>query len=393
MENKRLYELLAALAAGRLTEPEKKELAELSLDESGAEAFQRQIAELMKVMPEEAVADKTEWLTLLNDVMATDKTAGAPVPLRRVHSLRRWGWAAASVVLLLTAGAYFLASRESAPPQTARNTIIAPGRQGAILTLADGSEVLLDSLKNGIIAQQNGTRVVLQNGQLAYDRSGESSGQIAYNTMKTPRGRQFSVMLPDGTLVWLNAASSIRYPTVFNGKNRTVEVTGEAYFEVTANASQPFIVQVKDRMSVEVLGTHFNVNSYEDKEVIRTTLLQGSVNVNATTGSRLLLKPSQQALLRQNGVLDLDPHPDIDQVMAWKNGIFYFVDAELPEIMEQLARWYDVEVRYELGVKTQYFSGKMQRNIQLSEALFVLRMSGVNCRIEDRSIIVSPGAN
>lgn len=397
MENKRLYELLSALAAGQLTEPEKKELAELSLDESGTEAFQRQIAELMQEMPEEQVADKTEWLALLNDVMAADKAVPekeeiSSVPLRRVHFLWKWGWAAASVLLLAT-GVYFWSFQKATVPQTASDINIAPGKQGAILTLSDGSEVMLDSLGNGVVALQNGTQVVLQNGHLSYDRSGDNSGQMAYNTMKTPRGRQFSVMLPDGTTAWLNAASSIRYPTIFNGKDRKVEVTGEVYFEVAADAEQPFIVEIKDKMSVEVLGTRFNVNTYEDNDVIKTTLLQGSVRVKAASGSQLLLKPSQQALLQDNGVLDLDPHPDTEQVMAWKNGIFYFVDADLRQIMLQFSRWYDVDIKYEPGVKTQYFSGKIQRDIGLAEVLSVLEMSNVNCRIEGRTIIVSPAAN
>jgi ferric-dicitrate binding protein FerR (iron transport regulator) len=382
MENKRLYELLSALAEGRLTEPEKKELAELS-----PEAFQQQVAELMQEMPEEQVTDRSEWLALLNDVMATDKTTeDTEVPLRRVHSLWRWGWAAASVLLLAT-GAYFWSLDKKTVSQTAQASNITPGKQGAILTLADGSEVMLDSLGNGVVALQNGTQVVLQNGHLLYDGSGDKSGQVAYNTMKTPRGRQFSVVLPDGTTAWLNAASSIRYPTIFNGKDRTVEVTGEVYFEVAANAGQPFIVAIKDRMSVEVLGTRFNVNSYE---VIKTTLLQGSVRVKAAAGHQLLLKPSQQAVLKDDGTLDLDAHPDLEQVMAWKNGIFYFIDADLRQVMQQFSRWYDVDVKYEPGVKTQYFSGKIQRDIGLAEVLSVLEMSNVNCRIEGRTIIVSP---
>ena len=208
---------------------------------------------------------------------------------------RRW-WAAASIILVLGIGAYLWSARKknAAPAVVAADTRvntpdIPPGKDGAILTLADGSQVVLDSLGSGVIALQNGARAVIKNGELVYDLTRAGTGGVAYNTMTTPKGRQFILLLPDGTKVWLNAASSIRYPTVFSGRERKVELTGEAYFEVAKNVRLPFLVNVNDKATVEVLGTNFNVNAYEDEASINTTLLEGSVKVNGT-----VIKPGQQ---------------------------------------------------------------------------------------------------
>jgi transmembrane sensor len=205
---------------------------------------------------------------------------------RRISFLRRY-WVAASVLLLLGLGAYLWYQDNSQPQSLTSDNKnlpknILPGRDGAILTLADGRQVVLDSLGNGVIAMQSGTEVVLQDGQLAYDPTESTSGEVAYNTMSTPKGRQFSLRLPDGTRVWLNAASSIRYPTTFVGTERKVELLGEAYFEVTKNINMPFRVNVNNRAQVEVLGTSFNVNAYEDEANISATLLEGSVKVAAS---------------------------------------------------------------------------------------------------------------
>ncbi|MGN7723079.1 FecR family protein [Chitinophaga sp. 22620] len=312
-----------------------------------------------------------------------------PVPVHRIHFMRRWGWAAAVAVLALGLGAYLLSVREKSPEPAvaaAGTKDIAPGKTGAVLTLADGSQVELDSLGNGVIATQNGAKVRLQNGQVVYDETGEPAG-TAFNTMVTPRGRQFRITLPDDTKVWLNAASSLRYPTAFTGKERRVEVTGEAYFEVAKNKDRPFRVVVNNATEVEVLGTHFNINAYTNEQAIHTTLLEGSLRV-INSGRGALLKPGQQAQIR-DGIKVADD-VDIDKVMAWKNGIFNFEGATLEQFMRQVERWYDIEVEYEKGVPDITFWGKMTRDIPLSGLLVVLQKSNVHFRLEGRRLIILP---
>ena len=327
------------------------------------------------------------YARLMEQVGSEDGTA--PAPVHRVHFMRRWGWAAAVAVLALGLGAYLLGGREkSREPVVAAEgrQDIAPGKNGAVLTLADGSQVELDSLGNGVIATQNGTKVRLNNGQVVYDETGEPAA-AAFNTMTTPRGRQFRITLPDDTKVWLNAASSLRYPTAFTGKERRVEVTGEAYFEVAQNKDLPFRVVVNNTTEVEVLGTHFNINAYTNEQAIHTTLLEGSLRV-LNNGRGALLKPGQQAQVSAG--IKVADNVDIDKVMAWKNGIFNFEGATLEQFMRQVERWYDIEVEYEKGVPGITFWGKMTRDIPLSGLLVVLEKSNVRFRLEGRRLIILP---
>jgi ferric-dicitrate binding protein FerR (iron transport regulator) len=329
-------------------------------------------------------------------------------PVHRVHFLRRWGWAAASILLALGIGAYLWTTYTKNTPSTAtvaKNTHIAPGKNGAILILADGTKVVLDSLGNGMVANQNGTQVLLKDGGLAYEATGSSTREVAYNTMTTPKGRQFQVTLPDGTVVWLNAASSLRFPTVFTGGERQVTVTGEAYFEVAHNANMPFKVNVNGKAAVEVLGTHFNVNAYENEDAINTTLLKGSVRVSQIPAGleqgqpSVILKPGQQAQIvhhnrpaqskTQSGIKVITD-ADINKVMAWKNGLFNFEGASLVEVMRQVERWYDIEVAYEKGIPDIEFEGKMTKDVPLKDLLVMLEKSDIHFRIEDRKLIVLP---
>jgi len=331
-------------------------------------------------------------------------------PVHRVHFLRKWGWAAASIILALSLGVYlFTTTTKKTLPRAnvVQAADIAPGKNGAVLTLADGSRVILDSLGNGVVATQNGTQVILKGGALAYDANSATTGEVAYNTMSTPKGRQFQVTLPDGTKVWLNAASSLRYPTVFTGSERMVEITGEAYFEVTKNAHKPFIVNIfspakKDAGGrIEVLGTHFNVKAYENEDVVRTTLLEGSVKVGIRRSGigkeeSMIIKPGEQAIASTNssvnGMQGMTIHKsvDIDQVMSWKNGLFNFEGASLGEIMRQLERWYDIEVVYEKGIPNVEFEGKMTRDVPLGDLLTMLDRSDIHFRVEGRKLIVLP---
>lgn len=309
-----------------------------------------------------------------------------------MRSLVRRSWWAAAVVCLLAGYAVYhmLSKQKESPASIVQTPDIPAGREGAILTLADGSTVLLDSAGNGIIAKQDGTSVSLQDGRLTYDPSGNTGNDIVYNTMNTPRGRQFAITLPDGTRAWLNAASSIRYPTRFTGPERRVSITGEVYFEVNRKAAQPFRVSINDSMEVTVLGTQFNVNAYPDENSINTTLLEGSVLV-AAKKEQILLRPGQQAMLNKNAKGFRVLHPNLSHVMAWKNGQFNFEGAGLQEVMRQLSRWYDIEVVYEKGIPAFEFGGGISRDMKLKELLEVLESAHIRFRLESgRKLIVLP---
>ena len=318
-------------------------------------------------------------------------------PVHRVHFMRKWGWAAASIILMLGIGVYLLTTKTkktSPPVAVVQAADIAPGKNGAVLTLADGTLVVLDSLGNGVVATQNGAQVKLQGGTLAYEATGPATGEVAYNTMSTPKGRQFQVTLPDGTKVWLNAASSISYPTAFTRNERQVILTGEAYFEVAHNSNMPFKINVNGKAEVEVLGTHFNVNAYDNETTINTTLLEGSVRVELNADMpAITLKPGQQAQVGEVGkqsIAKVINDADIDKVMSWKNGLFNFEGASLAEIMRQLERWYDIEVAYEKGIPDVEFEGKMTRDVPLKDLLKMLERSAIHFRIEGRKLIVLP---
>jgi ferric-dicitrate binding protein FerR (iron transport regulator) len=319
---------------------------------------------------------------------------------------KKWLRYAASILLLLAAGAYFIIPGKKQSGVNEKNVSLAskatdpqPGKEGAILTLTDGTQLVLDSMSNGLITTQNGIKVLLNNGQVTYTpdkKTGEQ--QIAYNTMTTPRGRQFQLLLPDGSKVWLNAASSIRYPVVFSGNERKVDITGEAYFEVTKNAAMPFRVSAGTGTEIEVLGTHFNINSYSNEGSINTTLLEGSVKVKRQGANDVKLIPGQQARIDRHdksgassSAVKVVNDVDVERVMAWKNGVFNFQDATLEEVMRQLERWYDIEVVYEKGIPSFEFYGKMGRDLPLLTVLRGLNLSNVNFRMEEgKKLVVTP---
>lgn len=317
-------------------------------------------------------------------------------PARLVSLLsRKWVRYAAAVVILAGLGLFYLLQPKTASnaQQVAEQNVVndvAPGKNGAILTLIDGSTVVLDSLGNGWLTTQSGTKVQLVNGQLVYEAGAAPPVAVGYNTMTTPKGRQFQLVLPDGSKVWLNAASSIRYPIVFNGAERRVEITGEAYFEVAHHASKPFRVQVNNETEIEVLGTHFNINAYDNEESINTTLLEGAVRIK-NNKQRIVLTPGQQAQVSGRQAIKVVDDVDVDKVMAWKNGVFNFNDASLQEVMRQLERWYDIEVVYEKDVPPLEFYGKMGKDLSLTAVLSGLEKSNVHFRLEEgRRLVVLP---
>lgn len=307
-----------------------------------------------------------------------------------------WGITAAAAILIaiiITGYLYFrspsdnntgLANTEDMPAME-----IKPGGNVAVLTLADGTSIALDSLNTHALPPQGNTELLRPaDGQLIYTAPPDAEKAVMFNTLRTPNGGQYQLTLPDGTRVWLNAASSLRYPTAFIGSSRTVELLGEGYFEVTTNAAQPFIVSTPSAM-VTVLGTHFNINAYSNEQVSRTTLLEGRVQVGAF-GETVMLKPGQQAgIPQQPGEIQIT-QADINQVMAWKNGYFAFEHTDLKTLMRQIARWYDVEILYEQEPGDARFVGEVSRNTNLSEVLKILELSGVHFRIDGKRIIVTP---
>jgi ferric-dicitrate binding protein FerR (iron transport regulator) len=268
-----------------------------------------------------------------------------------------------------------------------QNNDAAPGGNKAVLTLSNGAQIVLDTAANGILIQQGNTKVLkLNDGQLAYQSTNSEQAEVLYNTITTPRGGQYKITLDDGTIVWLNAASSVRYPIFFTGKQRKVEISGEAYFEVAKNASMPFVVNAKG-MEVEVLGTHFNVNSYSDEPSVKATLLEGSVKIT-TPAKSVIITPGQQAQLLQSGGIKILNNVDVEEVVAWKNGIFQFNNASLESVMRQLARWYDIDIEFEGNVPAVKLGGEISRNSNLSQVLQILNYSGVKFKIENKKIIV-----
>jgi transmembrane sensor len=325
------------------------------------------------------------------------------IPQPAVVTMYKLTWkrvaAAAIILLVLSVGGYFIFNNP-APKQIAETgkqklhkNDVAPGGNKAILTLANGSQIVLDSAANGALTQQGNSKIIkLNNGQLAYDPLNQKPGEVLYNTISTPNGGQYQIVLSDGSKVWLNAASSLRFPASFSGKEREVELTGEGYFEVAKNVAMPFRVSVNN-MQVEVLGTHFNVNAYSDESTIKTTLLEGAVKVKnempANSVSRsALLKPGEQADFTKDHNFKINSHANIEEVIAWKDGNFEFNDTPVTDIMRQIARWYNVEIDYKAGQPARKLTGKISRNVNLSEVIGMLQYTGVNMKIENRKIII-----
>jgi ferric-dicitrate binding protein FerR (iron transport regulator) len=319
-------------------------------------------------------------------------------PVHRVHFMKsaRW-WAAASIILAVGLGGYFLIFDRPANQQEIVNIdepvrdVKAPETNRAMVTLSDGRTVPLDSLSNGLLAQQGNVQLVkLADGQIAYQpASGEITTEIKYNTLFNPRGSKvIDMQLSDGSHIWLNAGSSVTYPVAFAGSERKVSITGEAYFEVAHDGSKPFYV-TKGDLEVRVLGTHFNVNAYDNENDIKVTLLEGSVRVS-DGGASALLQPNQQAIVQQGNVA-INKTVDVEQVMAWKNGVFVFDGyAGIDAIMRQIERWYDVKVVYAGKVNT-LFGGSVPRSANVSRVLKMLETTGtVSFSVENGTITVTP---
>ena len=266
---------------------------------------------------------------------------------------------------------------------------IPAGGNKAMLTLSDGSTILLDSAGNGLLARQGDTEISkTKSGQLVYNLKGAGLNgmETRINTITTPKGGTYQIVLPDGSKVWLNAASSISFPTMFASNERKVKISGEVYFDVEKDKTKPFLVQFGDA-EIEVFGTSFNIKAYHDESSSQTTLIEGSIALKNGKQSKRLL-PGQQTEISQNGHL-ITENVDVNEATAWKDGLFFFKDADVETVMRQVARWYDVEISYEGKVPVRQLTGKVSRNVNISDLLGMLNYTGINCKLQGRKIIVA----
>ncbi|MXN91146.1 DUF4974 domain-containing protein [Flavobacterium sp. Sd200] len=370
----------------RLTEGELKEL----LDHFNLDEDKVILSELIeKELEKDAHAKGDEALIYKIDTSLQKKIFSRTKPVSRIKRLLP----AISVAAMILLGLSFIGIMLITKKKDANEIHVSqnepdarPGGSIATLTLADGSKINLSAVKNGNIATQPGVKIVkTANGQVIYTVAGKPLANN-YNTIETPSGGEYQVQLPDGTKVWLNAASSLKYPIAFTGlKERVVELTGEAYFEVAHNKSQPFQV-LNSRQTVEVLGTHFNIMAYKDEKEVRTTLLEGSVKVIRSKLEKII-KPGQQALVGEGIIIR---EADVEAAVAWKNGRTYFRDADIPTIMRSLSRWYNVQIVYEGKIPDALFTGGISRKSNLSGLIKILRASDINATIEGSKLIVKP---
>lgn len=302
---------------------------------------------------------------------------------------------AASLILLLSAGLfYYKRAKEPVLVKTEhprfKNDVL-PGNNKAILTLDNGSVINLDDAKTGVLTSENDIDIKkTADGKLEYAASQNQNTAVRYNTLRTPMGGEFQIVLPDGTKVWLNSGTSLRFPTAFTGSERVVELNGEAYFEVSKNKKMPFHVRTVNDLDIKVLGTEFNVMAYDNEKIINTTLIEGSVEVQK--GSRMqLLKPGEEAVLNKgNGNIRVG-EADTEQATAWKDGQFVFVNENIESIMRKVSRWYNVDIEYKGNLSNKDFVGTISRKKNVSELLKMLELTGaVHFSIEGRRITVMP---
>ena len=387
MTEDRLVSLIIKRLTGQLAPAEEVELEGWASENPGNRAFLSKNEGLLEKEIE-------RWKNI-DPAEGYQKWLGYRKARGKAKILRLTGWSAAAcmVAAIVIAGVVGKMDHSGirSEAKVAARDQVQPGRNTATLTLSNGQKILLDSAKNGALGMQGQTRLVKDDsGSISYVAGGKDlSGPMTYNVLTTPQAGQFQLLLPDGSRVWLNNLSSIRYPTAFVGKDRTVEVTGEAYFEIKRNTNMPFIVKVRDE-EVEVLGTSFNVMSYPEEGGTRTTLVSGAVRVRTGT-NEVKLKPDEQSEAMSGGELKILKDVASQDVISWKNGFFYFGGtASFDVVLRQLARWYDIDVVYQGTVPDLEFSGKIDRNLPLDEVLKYLDKNQVHFRIEGRQLIVLP---
>lgn len=397
-QKERIQYIILRFLDGDASPGERMELSALLKTNTDNSEWTELLEEIYSTTPPGEPFDEQKWQPVLDELIhANRQQEGAATSRnkRAVWMLRRIA-VAASILLVIGFGSYYLffnnkeVKQEEVVSIASGKEVKAPETNRATITLTDGKTVYLDSVDNGQLAVQGNVKLVkLANGQIVYETtSSEVLTEIKYNTLSNPRGSKvIDMALADGSHVWLNAGSSVTYPIAFMDNERNVTITGEAYFEVAHDKTKPFRV-TKGDMTVEVLGTHFNVNAYDDEEDIKVSLLEGSVKVSGNQHS-LIIQPNQQAIVTNNNV-SLNKKADMEEVMAWKNGRFVFSNSDLQAIMRQVMRWYDVEVVYAGNMPQRFFTADLSRQTNLSELLKVLEVSKVHFKIENKKLTVLP---
>jgi transmembrane sensor len=408
--NKHIYQLLKKHLSNTLSVAEENELSLLLHNEANFTAINAVLTQLLEEQSAATNLDVSRWDGQIAAILNIDKGIKAEINSRPAVYRNRflnqpWVRYAAAAILTGAVCAFMLLlvnKKQSVQITKAEKQLpqdVLPGGNKAIIKLANGQIILLDSVANGAIVLQGNMKLLkLANGQIKYsvNTDGPDSTEQLFNTMTTPRGGQYQLTLSDGTVVWLNSASSITFPTAFTGAERNVSIEGEAYFEVAKNKTKPFHVKVKDA-DVQVLGTHFNINAYEDEEGLKATLLEGSVKISKGSLLAAILKPNEQAIDEYNTAqqkplkgFTIKHIDDVNQVIAWKNGYFQFAGSNIKAVFKQLERWYDITVKYEGVIPERQFGGQIDRNAKLSEILTILRESNINITMNGRTIIVTP---
>lgn len=389
MDTDNFKKLIDQYISGTLNDEGKAALRKL-LDDP---RYVQELEQMMDRQLEASAADAEQYPEVVDRIkMAVEAKIREEAQVRRMPVRRTWPWAAAAAaVVLLLGGALFTGvfrNEKALQPATSTQTAgVTPGSTKAVLTLADGSTITLDSSGNRVI--QQGIATIHQNaGALEYAASGRQ-GTTSYNILTTPTGGQYQLTLPDGSRIWLNASSSLRFPTAFSGSERIVELKGEAYFEIAKDMNMPFKVKVNNDMEVAVLGTHFNIMAYADESHVTTTLLEGAVKV-LNRHKEVLLNVGQQALFNHR-TKDLKVTPgDVEGAVAWKNSYFKFTDESIQSVMRKIARWYDVEVEYQGNVNQKALWGTISRFENITEVLQMLELTGtMHFSMEGRKVIVS----
>ncbi|SEN58243.1 protein of unknown function [Mucilaginibacter gossypiicola] len=363
-----------------------------SLPDEEVDALLEQYGDFFKDLPDEETANHPELFAKIEAQIdaaeteeASDHSIKPKIPFKKLIAV------AAAILLFITIGIVFRNNLVKEQTITNNTNKITPGGNKAILTLANGSQIVLESAKKGVLANQQNIIVnKTADGKLVYDASQKQQDnaglQSGYNTISTPNGGQYQVVLPDGTMVWLNAASSLKFPVAFTGKERNVELTGEGYFEVAKNKAMPFRVTV-NHSTVEVLGTHFNIMGYAEEKSTNTTLLEGSVKIISGNNQKLIV-PGEQA--RVNGEIEV-AKVNAAQAVEWKNGNFNFSHENIETIMRKVARWYNVSVQYQGAITNEGFVGTVPRSENITEVLNALELTGlVHFKIIERRVIVMP---
>lgn len=389
ISNSRITYLLNQFANNNCT---KKELLEL-FEWIEKQKDEENLVEAMEaVWPEK---DTEDQVSSIDKEKVFEKISSRVTPRKRNHGLfSQWRKVAAIFLLVCaTVGSIYLINHKNSKKQIVaidQPNDAPPGHSGAILTLSNGQKIILDSAGNGDLLKDGQVNIIKNEHGITYQGK---TDEMVYNTISTANGRQWQLQLIDGTKVWLNAASSIRYPLNFLGNERKVEVSGEAYFEVVHNEKQPFRVHVitasGNESVIEDLGTAFNVNAYNDEPAVKTTLIEGEVKISTEQQDGVFLKPGQQAIVSGKKIpVKIDDRIDIVEITAWKDGLFRFNEGGVGAIMRQISRWYNVEVVYEGKVPNKQIHGTAPRNTNLSSIIKVLSLSGVHVRLEGNTIIV-----